>query len=162
MPRRATWAVIVSILVGTIWLAGILLYWAFWSSGLDGFQNMIVALASLLVAGGIIGAAWVSTGLTMYPKYTKPESIGVGGKRMDEEEMVAPPWGVGRGMGWRIGLSIALFFSLIAFILVWLFFFAGGFNIYQNIAIGMVALLAFSGLGAAVWAPMWMRWERRW
>jgi hypothetical protein len=38
---------------------------------------------------------------------------------------------VGRGIGWRIGLSIALFFSLIAFILVWLFFFAGGFNIYQ-------------------------------
>ncbi|MCJ2531193.1 MAG: hypothetical protein LN413_02585 [Candidatus Thermoplasmatota archaeon] len=68
MARRATWAVIVSILVGTIWLGGILVFWAFWSPGFDWFQNLIVALASLLVAGGIIGAAWVSTGLTMYPK----------------------------------------------------------------------------------------------
>ncbi|MCJ2531324.1 MAG: hypothetical protein LN413_03260 [Candidatus Thermoplasmatota archaeon] len=68
VARRATWAVIVSILVGTIWLAGILVYWAFWSPGLDWFQNPIVAFASLLVAGGVIGAAWVSTGLTMYPK----------------------------------------------------------------------------------------------
>ena len=81
---------------------------------------------------------------------------------MDEEEMVGPPWGMGRAIGWRIALSIMLFFGLIAFILVWLFFFAGGFNVYQNLAILMVALLAFSGLGAAVWATMWMRWGRRW
>ncbi|MDX1534377.1 MAG: hypothetical protein R3291_02010 [Thermoplasmata archaeon] len=68
VARRATWAVIVSILVGTLWLAGILVYWAFWSSGFDWFQNLIVVLASLIGAGGIIGAAWVSTGLAMYPR----------------------------------------------------------------------------------------------
>lgn len=68
VARRATWAVIVSILVGTLWLAGILVYWAFWSSGFDWFQNLMVVVASLIGAGGIIGAAWVSTGLSMYPK----------------------------------------------------------------------------------------------
>jgi hypothetical protein len=68
VARRATWAVIVSILVGTIWLAGILVYWAFLSAQFDWFQNLIVVLASLIAAGGIIGAAWVSTGLSMYPK----------------------------------------------------------------------------------------------
>lgn len=68
VARRATWAVIVSIVVGTLWLAGILVFWAFWSSGFDWFQNLIVVMASLIAAGGIIGAAWVSTGLSMYPK----------------------------------------------------------------------------------------------
>lgn len=68
VARRATWAVIVSIVVGSLWLAGILVFWAFWSSGFDWFQNLIVVLASLIAAGGIIGAAWVSTGLSMYPK----------------------------------------------------------------------------------------------
>ncbi len=81
---------------------------------------------------------------------------------MDEEKMMGPPWGMGRGMGWRIALSVVLFFGLIAFIIVWLAFFAGGFNVYQNIAIVIVALLAFFGLAAAVWVTMWMRWARRW
>ncbi|MFQ5907826.1 MAG: hypothetical protein ACE5JE_03230 [Thermoplasmata archaeon] len=49
-------------------MAGILVYWAFWSSGFDWFQNLMVVVASLIGAGGIIGAAWVSTGLSMYPK----------------------------------------------------------------------------------------------
>ncbi|MEE9593304.1 MAG: hypothetical protein V3W28_06970 [Thermoplasmata archaeon] len=68
VARRATWAVIVSILVGALWLSGILVYWAFWASGFDWFQNLMVVVASLIAAGGIIGAAWVSTGLSMYPR----------------------------------------------------------------------------------------------
>ncbi len=83
--------------------------------------------------------------------------------------MGGPPWrmmrGMGmrmmRGMGWRIALSIILFFGLIAFIIVWLFFFADGFSASQNLAILLLALLAFFGLQAAVWATMWMRWGRR-
>ena len=87
---------------------------------------------------------------------------------MDEREMVGPPWrmmrGMGwrmaRGMGWRIALSIILFFGLTVFIIVWLFFFADGFSVSQNIAIFLAGLLAFFGLQTAVWVPMWMRWGR--
>ncbi len=67
-------------------------------------------------------------------------------------------WGMGRGMGWRIALSIFFFFGLIAFIIIWLFFFADGFSLSQNIAIFFLALLVFGGIEAAVWATMWMRW----
>ncbi|MFQ5919059.1 MAG: hypothetical protein ACE5I4_03300 [Thermoplasmata archaeon] len=81
---------------------------------------------------------------------------------MDEDEMEGPPWGTSRGMGWRIALSILAFLGLIVFIVVWLFFFAGGFSVYQNIAIIIVAFLVFFGIGAAVWATMWMKWGRRW
>lgn len=80
----------------------------------------------------------------------------------DEEEWDHPPWEMGRGMAWRIALSILLFFGLIIFIVLWLFFFAGDFNVYQNIAIIIVALLAFFGVSAAVWATMWMKWGRGW
>ncbi|MFQ5907825.1 MAG: hypothetical protein ACE5JE_03225 [Thermoplasmata archaeon] len=81
---------------------------------------------------------------------------------MDEDEWERPSWAMGRGMGWRIALSIVLFFGLISFIIIWLFFFAGGFNVYQNIAIVIVALLVFFGVGAAVWVTMWMKWGRGW
>ena len=66
-----------------------------------------------------------------------------------------------RGLGWRIVLSIVLFFGLIAFIIVWLFFFADVFSLSQNVAIVLIAFLAFFGLQAAVWVTMWLRWGRR-
>ncbi len=69
--------------------------------------------------------------------------------------------GMGRRMGWRIALSMILFFGLIVFIIIWLFFYADGFSLAQNIAIFLAALLVFGGIEAAVWATMWMRWGRR-
>ncbi|MEE8199242.1 MAG: hypothetical protein V3R48_05965 [Thermoplasmata archaeon] len=66
-------------------------------------------------------------------------------------------WGMGAGMRWRIALSMILFFGLIVFIIVWLFFYADGFSLAQNIAIFLTALLVFGGIEAAVWAAMWMR-----
>ncbi|MFQ5907585.1 MAG: hypothetical protein ACE5JE_01970 [Thermoplasmata archaeon] len=102
-------------------------------------------------------------------------------RRTDEGEMGGPPWrmmrgmgmgrrmGMGRGMGWRMGrvagwriaLSIILFLGFLSFIIVWLFFFADGFSLAQNIAIFLLAVLIFGGIRAAVWAAMWMRRERR-
>ena len=88
--------------------------------------------------------------------------------------MEGPSWGMGRGMmgmgrgigwmgrrmRWRIALSIILFFGFIAFIIVWLFFFADGFSLAQNVAIFLAALLVFGGIEVAVWATMWMRMGR--
>ena len=82
--------------------------------------------------------------------------------RVDEGEMEGPPLGMGPRMGWRIALSIVAFLSLIVFIIIWLFFFAGGYNVYQNIAVVIVAFLVFFGVGALLWATMWMRWGRKW
>lgn len=163
VARRATWAVIVTILVGTLWLAGILLFWAFWASRFDWFQNLVIVVASFITAGGLIGAAWVSTGLGMYPR-----ERGTPGRRwrneedMKEEDWEGPPWRFARRIAWRIAFSVVLLFGFIAFTIIWLFFFAGGFNIYQNFAVAIMALLAFGGIGAAVWATMRMRWRLCW
>lgn len=63
MARAVTWRIMLSISLGTTWIVGILIYWAFFSERFTLFQNIIVAVASFLAVGGIIGAAWVSTGL---------------------------------------------------------------------------------------------------
>ena len=48
----------VTVIVGSIWLAFVLLYIAFLSGFLTLVQNILVILASLIVAGGIIAAIW--------------------------------------------------------------------------------------------------------
>ena len=48
----------VTMIVGSIWLAFILLYIAFLSGFLTLVQNILVILASLIIAGGIIAAIW--------------------------------------------------------------------------------------------------------
>jgi len=48
----------VTVIVGSIWLAFILLYIAFLSGFLTLVQNILVILASLIIAGGIIAAVW--------------------------------------------------------------------------------------------------------
>jgi flagellar motor component MotA len=71
VARRAIWAVLASIVAGSLWLAGILVFWAFWSSGFSWFQNLIVVVASLIVVGAIIGAAFVSIPLLEFSKWRR-------------------------------------------------------------------------------------------
>lgn len=57
-----------------------------------------------------------------------------------------------KGMGWRIAITILIFFGSIIGIILWLFFYAGSFNVYQNIAIVVVILLSFVAITGATWA----------
>lgn len=75
---------------------------------------------------------------------------------MEEEGM---RWARKTGFGWRIALSIISFFGLLIFIILWLFFFAADFNVYQNIAVIIAGILAFMAIMGASWASMWMRWS---
>lgn len=64
------------------------------------------------------------------------------------------------GMGWRVSVSIVTFFGSMIAVILWLFFFAGDFNVYQNMALVVVILLAFVALMGATWAPWGMRQSR--
>ena len=48
----------ITIIVGSLWLAFVLLYLAFLSKFLTLAQNILVILASLIIAGGIVAAIW--------------------------------------------------------------------------------------------------------
>lgn len=61
------------------------------------------------------------------------------------------------GMGGRVAASILTFFASIIGIIVWLFFYAGSFNVYQNIAVVVVILLGFIAVMGATWASWGMK-----
>ncbi|MEE8198451.1 MAG: hypothetical protein V3R46_00145 [Thermoplasmata archaeon] len=71
VARRAIWATIIAIVASSLWLAGILVFWAFLSSGFTLFQNIIVLVASLVITGGIIGAAFMSVAFLEHPKWRR-------------------------------------------------------------------------------------------
>jgi hypothetical protein len=65
-------------------------------------------------------------------------------------------------MGWRVGVSIASFFGSMIAVILWLFFYAGSFTVYQNIALVVVIILAFIGVMGAVWASWGMKQSEWW
>lgn len=64
------------------------------------------------------------------------------------------------GMGWRVTISILTFFASIIGIILWLFFYAENYNIYQNIAIVVVICLGFIAVMAANWASWGIKQSR--
>jgi len=75
--------------------------------------------------------------------------------------MMGPPMRPS-GIGWRIALSIISFFGAIIAVILWLFFYAGGYNAYQNIAVIVVILLAFIAIMGASWASWGIRHALWW
>ena len=61
------------------------------------------------------------------------------------------------GIGWRVTITILTFFASIIGIILWLFFYAENFNVYQNIAVIVVILLGFIAVMGATWASWGMK-----
>jgi len=66
------------------------------------------------------------------------------------------------GMGWRVTASIVTFFGALIAVILWLFFYGGSFNAYQNIAVVIVILLAFIAVMGAIWASWGMKQSNWW
>ena len=66
------------------------------------------------------------------------------------------------GMGWRVGVSIVGFFGAMIAVILWLFFYAASFTVYQNIAVIVVIFIAFIAVMGATWASWGMRQGARW
>jgi len=78
----------------------------------------------------------------------------------DTNENMSPEmWQKMRGFGiiWRITLSVASALGWLAFLILWLAFYAGDYNFYQNIAIIIASIIGFCALNAVVWVPFGMR-----
>lgn len=58
------------------------------------------------------------------------------------------------GFAWRVSLSIIVVFGWFIFLILWLLFYAGGFNVYQNLAVILVSIL----VGIAILAASWTSW----
>lgn len=66
------------------------------------------------------------------------------------------------GMGWRVAVTILTFFVSIIGIILWLFFYAGNFSVYQNIAVIVAILIGFVAVMGATWASWGMKQGARW
>lgn len=73
--------------------------------------------------------------------------------RKEEEAVMKTP-----GFGWRVGVTILVALGWLAFLVIWLFFYAQNFTIYQNIAVFFVSLLIVGAIKAAMWAPWGMKY----
>ena len=64
------------------------------------------------------------------------------------------------GFAWRVGLSIAVVFGWLVFLIIWLFFYANKYDVLQNIAIFLASVLVGVGILAASWATWGIRYAR--
>lgn len=71
-------------------------------------------------------------------------------EKWSEEEMP-------RGWAWRTAVSAVVAIGWLIFVIIFLFFWAKHYTIYENIAIFLVSVLVM----AAILAPLWMVWGFR-
>jgi hypothetical protein len=65
-------------------------------------------------------------------------------------------------MGWRVAATILTLFGSIVGIILWLFFYAGSFNVYQNIAIIVAIIMGFVAVMGAIWASWGLKQKAYW
>ena len=66
-----------------------------------------------------------------------------------------------RGLGWRVSLSIFGGIGWLIFILLWFFFFASSYSIYQNIAIILLSLFIIGVVLGIPWAIYGLRFQSK-
>jgi len=64
------------------------------------------------------------------------------------------------GMRWRIALSAVMGVGWLAFVVIWLFFFADQFSIYRNLAILFLSLVLVGTVIGAAWVGFGLRMGR--
>ena len=126
----------ISIIGGVGWLIFIILWFAFYASNYSWEKNIAILLLSILVIFILLGGMWAIWSLRMIPK---------------------KGWEIFKikGFKWRIITSIILPFASIIFLIIWFWFYAEPFTVWQNIAILLVDLLILGGILGIVWA----RWS---
>lgn len=77
-------------------------------------------------------------------------------REKEEVDMFRTP-----GFAWRVGLSIVIVFGWLVFLIIWLFFYANKYDVFQNIAIFLVSVLVGVGILAAAWATWGIRYATR-
>jgi magnesium-transporting ATPase (P-type) len=135
--KPPAWRVTLSIAMGIGWFIFIIIWLAFFAEPYSGYQNF----ATILVLFLVLGVSWGSWGIKQIPT---------------EEKKVFKV----KGFKSRISVSIIVPILLMLFWIIWFFFYAGDFNIYQNIAIFLVSLLALGGILGGAWASWAMKHEK--
>jgi len=142
ITKPSGWRVSLTIAIAVVWLIFVIVWLAFFAIDYSLNRNFAVILISVFALIIVLGGLWLLWGLKHIPKE---------GKEMMET----------KGFKSRIVISIILPLVLILFLIFWFFFYADNFNIYQNIAIFLVSVIAIGGIMGAMWAPWGMKYGKK-
>ena len=136
------WRVGLSIFVVFGWLAFLLIWLFFFAGDYDVFQNIAIFLVSVILGIGILAAAWATWGIRYASEF---------GSQGAEWTKHRGAWILSTvaGLGWVI------------FLIIWLFFYAGDYNGYQNLAIFITSILILGAVTSSTWIVRWLRVMRR-
>lgn len=107
----------ISIFVSVTWVALMILWFPFFADPFTGYQNTALIITAFLIFIGIVGGMWLN----------------------------AVPGPMGEERSSMIG-SMAIFLIWMIFLVIWLWFFAEGYQLEQNIAIGILSTILAFGL----------------
>jgi hypothetical protein len=132
------WRVGLSIFVVFGWLAFLIIWLFFYAGDYGVFQNIAVFLVSIIVGIGTLAAAWATWGIKYASRF---------GEHGAECSKPKGTWilSMAAGVGWLI------------FLIIWLFFYAGDHNGYQNLAIFILSLMVLGAVTSSAWIVRWMR-----
>jgi hypothetical protein len=140
-PRGLGWRISLTIMLGIGWLAFVIIWLFFYAGNYDLYQNIAIIIVSILAGMGMAALIWVTFGLRM-----AREKAGA------DADVVMRSW-----ISWRGIASMLIWVGWLVFVIVWLFYYAGSYNFYQNLAVAIVSLLIAGGLSWVVSASLWRR-----
>lgn len=132
------WRPTFSIVVGVGWLIFLIAWFAFYASNYPWEQNFAIILLSILIMFTLLGGVWAIWGIKMIPKEGK--------------EIIKT-----LGFKWRIQISVIIPFVVLIFLIIWFWFYAIPYTIWQNIAVMLITLLAVGGILGSIWARWGMK-----
>lgn len=144
-PRKSTGLlgrIVLTILIGTGFLSGSLIYAAFYAAEHTWFQRIVVVLVGLILAVGSISLVWVTWAL--------PRKVLEWG---GEERM--------RIADWKGIVSIMAGAGFLTVLLTYVGFYTDGLSTFQKIVIALVALI-LAGAVVSIVSLVWgkSRWRR--
>lgn len=128
------WRAVLTIVASFAWLIFIVIFLFFFTDDLSSSQNLAVMLVSILILIAVLAVAWV-TWAVKYPRPPMPQGYG----------HYRPPNPKARSI---IGGLTGIIW--LTFIIIWLFFFASDFTLYQNIGAVLASALIVFGAGWAI------------
>jgi hypothetical protein len=133
------WRLAASFLIGIMWLAFIII-WLFFMAGDYGlYQNLAMVILSIVVGMAALIAIWITFGLR-FARQVEGVELDWEGKR---------DWS-----GWRLWATFVVWGAWLGFLVAWLFFFAVGYDAYQNVAVIIVSLVIAGGSSALLWSTL--------
>jgi hypothetical protein len=140
VAKGLTWILITSLLLGLLWFTFVIVWLFFYAFDYTFYQNLAILMSSTVMALGSLIIIWLWFGLSLSRRIR-----GIGQECSGE----STGW-----LGWRTTSSIMIWIAWFGFLITWLFFFAGGYNHYQNASLIVVSLLIAIILTAILRRPL--------